>query len=388
MLLAAPAMPARAPRRAGARGPAMTWAGPELRSRPGCAQLNIIAMKMRICPTRGIAVALAAALSLVAAEAAGPPVMSLGPTANLVTPDEAVDKQAIVSQLLKLVDSAGEVHPSWPSTFGFVNKSNGAIHVRQQVFGFMSPAQQQNFARATQKLGLRVSIESGGALCSGSGSERGAAAVQNIEPFLSAGGRLAFVALESIFSRTQAGCREQPVAETARQAAAFAQSWTQGLTAAGQLTPPELFLYDTPAHMTVGQWPPNTPTYHLDLGKILQLLQAAFKAEGGIELTGYWMDLPYELSRDFPNSTAPLPAGSGFKKIVTAAEIVRSFGLKVGKTYNSVQGGQTSNRLFYENTLKDWSAVKQAGASMDYAMVRMYIRTNYSFAGCSTMQRY
>ena len=153
--------------------------------------------------------------------------------------------------------------------------------------------------------------------------------MKRIAPFLSAGGRLAFVALESIFSRTRVECSLQTVNETARQAALFAQGWAQGLDAAGQGEPPEFFLYDTPAHMTVGTWPPNVPKYELDLGNILQLLLGAFRADPPLRLTGFWMDLPYEYSRDYPNATQPFPAGSGFERVAAAVELARSLGLKV-----------------------------------------------------------
>jgi len=48
---------------------------------------------------------------------------------------------------------------------------------------------------------------------------------------------------------------------------------------------------------------------------------------------------------DYPNATSPLPAGSGFKKVADAAALVRGMGLRVGKTFNSQQGGATSDQV-------------------------------------------
>ena len=155
-------------------------------------------------------VLLGSALLVAAADATAArppaPVLLLGPTANLQEPDLAggVDSGEIVRQLLELVDSSS----AWPSTFKYVNGSGGAIHIRQQVFGFMSATQQANLARATSKSGLGVSIESGGAFCgAGSGALRGTSALKQLAPFFAAGGRFRFFALESVFSRTYAARR-------------------------------------------------------------------------------------------------------------------------------------------------------------------------------------
>ena len=102
-----------------------------------------------------------------------------------------------------------------------------------------------------------------------------------LAPFLEAGGRFAFVALESCFSRTHAGCKSQPQHATAVEVAGFAATLAGGLGGApgpgpgpGQPPlpeekPPKFFLYDALPHMTVdkpaaaggGKWPRNVPSY-------------------------------------------------------------------------------------------------------------------------------
>jgi hypothetical protein len=289
--------------------------------------------------------------------------MMLGPTANLKSnATGSVDKAEIVSQLLSLVDATGI--GSWPTTFAFVNGSGGTIHVRQQVFGFMSDAEQTNFARATNKLGLGVSIEAGGALCGAqSGTKRAAATLKLLNPFLGAGGKFALVALESIFSRTYAGCKSQLQAHTANEIADFAAGLTKGFK-----QQPMFFLYDALPHMSVGTWPRNAPNYDLDLGTLLSLLQPAMDKQK-VKLSGYYLDCPYEYSRDYPNATSPMPAGSGFKKIAAAVKLVKGMGLQVGKTFNSQQGGVVSDELFYHNTLADWKGAADAGASFDFVVL-------------------
>jgi hypothetical protein len=275
----------------------------------------------------------------------------------------------IIAQTLKLVDNS--TNYSWPATLAHVHGSGGAIHLRQMIVCAMSATQQSNLARATSKLGITVSVEAGGAMCGGdSGAAAGKRLVTCLTPFFAAGGSLSFLAQESIFSRTHAGCKTQSQAETATEVAAFSSAIKTGLTAAGASVP-AFFLYDALPHMTVGKWPANVPTYGMDLGEILGLLDTAM-AKLGVTLAGYWLDCPYEYSRDYPNATAPLPAGSGFQKVAAAAALVRARGLKVGKTFNSQMGGQTSDELFFTSTLADWDGAQAAGATFDYAMVETW----------------
>ena len=43
----------------------------------------------------------------------------------------------------------------------------------------------------------------------------------------------------------------------------------------------------------LSKWPRNDPSYNLDLGTLLRLLQAA-TAANHVRLEGYWMDCPFE----------------------------------------------------------------------------------------------
>ena len=47
-------------------------------------------------------------------------------------------------------------------------------------------------------------------------------------------------------------------------------------------------------------------------------------------------------------------------------------GMAVGKTFNSQQGGQTSDKLFFTSTMADWNGAAKAGATFDYVMVESW----------------
>merc|ERR1712070_666664 len=106
----------------------------------------------------------------------------------------------------------------------------------------------------------------------------------------------------------------------------------------------EFHLYDALPHYKVGNFPANQAGYDMQLEDVLKLLRDAMAAKG-VKLSGYWMDCPYEYSS---GEIAPLPSGfDGFQKIAKAVQVVKSMGLKVGKTFNSQQGGTTSDSGFF-----------------------------------------
>ena len=55
-----------------------------------------------------------------------------------------------------------------------------------------------------------------------------------------------------------------------------------------------------------------------------------------------------------------------------AAALVKGMGLRVGKTFNSQQGGATSDQLFYASTLQDYLRTTRADSALDYAMVESW----------------
>ena len=50
---------------------------------------------------------------------------------------------------------------------------------------------------------------------------------------------------------------------------------------------------DALPHYSVGEWPANAPTYGLDLGTVLTMLQLEMQ-NVGVPLSGYWLDSPME----------------------------------------------------------------------------------------------
>lgn len=149
---------------------------------------------------------------------------------------------------------------------------------------------QATLATHAQKLGLSISIEAGGALCgAGSGNSSAASALRLVGGFLGAGGRFAFYALESVFSRTHAGCPAQPLNHTVAELADYASVISAALPSArlflcvgevddfgvrrGGLDGGGHFFhnrYDALPHYAVADpagttWPASVPGYTLDL---------------------------------------------------------------------------------------------------------------------------
>lgn len=223
------------------------------------------AMSLMAHPSGSLAVVLAAACCCLAAGASNrgtalraanssTPRLLFGPTANLLLPGHGgVARAEIARQVTSLVRDAPGL-ASWQEVRGDVEASRGALHLRNQAFSFLSAQQQATLARGNRG-GLQVSIEAGGEMCGpGRGAQAAVGVLSNIEAYLAAGGTLSFVALESIFSRTHAGCPAQDHAATAAEAAAFAAALGRKL---GPST--AFFLYDALPHYSVGSWPANVP---------------------------------------------------------------------------------------------------------------------------------
>lgn len=294
------------------------------------------------------------------------PALFFGPTANLQPPKLAALVAGLVSD-----DAALE---SWAQTRSRLLTSGGALHLRTMALGAMSPAQQQLLAAASNRLNMTISVEAGGSMCGdGSGATAAENYIANVySPFLTAGGKIKFLLLESVFSRTAAGCKNQTHAQTAVEVAQFAAKLKAGL---GETT--VFFLYDALPHFAVGDaWPPNTGhAYQMELGQTITMLQAAMGVEQ-VELAGYWADSPMEYSRDYPDATNPWPAGSGYKKIAAAVKLVTAtLGLQIGKTFNSQHGGSISGEQFQIGTLYDARQVALAlanGPDFHYKMVETW----------------
>jgi len=285
------------------------------------------------------------------------PAMLLGPTANL--PGD------IANQTLALLLDGKD---SWKEVRSDVTSSNGTLHLRKQVLtAFMNSQQRQILAKTARDMGVELSMEAGGALCgSGSGAQNAEAVLNGLESFIDADGTFKYIALESVFSRTHASCKEQNHSTTAEELAAYASVMATGFPRA------KFYLYDALPHYRAGNFPANIPAYDLDLSDILTLLRTAM-VKKGTELAGYWMDCPFEYSENFPSGL------DGFEKIAKAVQIVKAMGLEVGKTFNSQAGGQSSDEQFYKSTLADFQkttavvpSAKSGGFSFDHIMVETW----------------
>lgn len=291
------------------------------------------------------------------------PVLLFGPTAN--------HPATIASELLALVaDDSGLA--AWPEVRDRLQKSGGALHVRNQVInGFMTDENRTFLGQRSAALGLQLSLEAGGALCgAGSGKKSAAGVAKKLAPFLAAGGQLAFYGLESVFSRTHQGCPTQALNTTIQQLAEYAA------VSAAALPSTKFFLYDALPHFKVGDFPANDAQYDLDLLEVLGKLRSAMQDQG-VKLEGYWMDCPYEYSRDLPGGD-----GYGFKKIAAAVKFIKSAGMQIGKTFNSQEGGQKSDKEFHDVTLSDFdstTAVVPSAFTGGYSLDMLMVESWYTF---------
>ncbi len=309
------------------------------------------------------------------------PALFFGPTANLKAP-----------VLSALVGGLFADLSAWSTLRGKLARSGGALHLRKAALAVLSSAEQQTLASASTAAGVAISIEGGGALCGpGSGNKAAQAVLKQFAPFLSAGGTIQQWLLESVFSRTHAGCPGQPQSVTIRETAQYAAKIASGIRPSGNAAAATtFFLYDALPHYSVDAsasggkvWPANTVgvKYGLELGATVRGLRAAMAAEN-MRLSGYWADCPFEYSRDFPNASAPAAGDAGFFKIAAALRLIKGMGLRFAKTFNSQQGGQTSAEAFFNGTLSDWERVAQrvpSAASGGFGFDSIMVETWYSY---------
>lgn len=320
-------------------------------------------------------------LLLLLLTSASSPGLFFGPTANL----PQADLSALVDGLV--ATPAGLA--GWAQLRQLMKNSSGggALHLRATEYmgspAGLSPAQQGRLAKAAARFGFGISIEAGGSMCGppGTGATAARKLLGMVQPFLDAGGGYGHVLLESIFSRTYAGCENQTHAATAANTAEFAAGLQAGRMGGSTGATPLFFLYDALPHYAVGtKWPANTASarYGLELGAVLTALKAAMVARG-VVLTGHWLDSPFEYSRDYPSAAAPWPGGAGWNKIAAAVALVKGMGLQIGKTVNCGECGQTSAAAFYNGTMSDYDRTAavvpgplSGGAALDYVMVETW----------------
>lgn len=287
-------------------------------------------------------------VSAVVALALASPRLYFGPTANLPPVPLASNFSALYSSSQGL--------QSWASLRQLVTASNGALHARNMAMSILSTDQQQTLAAAAKTEKFNVSIEAGGAFCGpGSGTSVAQGTIHNLQSFLEAGGVVSDLLIESVFSRTRGKCPKQTVSATAMQIAQFAATLKPALGKECRF-----WLYDALPHYNVGkEWPANIPHYNLELTSVMNQLRSTMKAKE-IDLEGYWMDCPFEYSRDYPNVSSPFRPGSGFEKIAATVAAMKSMEFSVAKTFNSQQGGILSDEAFHSGTLADVAAVASA----------------------------
>ena len=160
---------------------------------------------------------LALCVVVACAAAASPPQLFFGPTANIIGPAPVTRGNNPLAELVDGLVATPADEAQWSTLRAKIDASGGALHVRLQAVSFMNATQLQALAAATTAAGgnLSLSVEGGGALCGkGSGAAAAARGIAAFAPFTAAGGVLTHWLLESIYSRTHAGCKGQSLADT------------------------------------------------------------------------------------------------------------------------------------------------------------------------------
>jgi hypothetical protein len=232
-----------------------------------------------------------------------------------------------------------------------------------------------------------VSIEAGGALCSGQhppgnvGVSRASAMLGALAPYFSAGGALDIWGLESVFSVTHKNCPEQDPRTTVVELAAYAATVSRSLPGI------QLYLYDALSHFTVrradgnGTWPANVPVGSpshtgLELGEALMMLREGL-AQRNVSLHGYWADCPFECSANYSSDLHR--ELDGFARLADAVTLVKGLGFHMGKTFNSHLGGAAADEAFFYNTSSDFARASAAVPGGARAFDLLAVETWYPF---------
>ncbi|XP_065179169.1 uncharacterized protein LOC135809688 [Sycon ciliatum] len=241
----------------------------------------------------------------------------------------------------------------WLTVSSMLAESKGAYHFHDGLLRILGPGEAKIIADFfKQRPNISVSIEAGVYLCNG--TDVALTALQDLRNYTSVGGRIDQWALESIFSRTMSGCEGKFT--TFQQVAEQAVDYVQVLKKA--MPDLEFGVIDAVPHFSAGKYPSNNEP-RVDLGDIrdaLSTLKTAL-AGAGTELLFYWADCPYEYSLNLPGNT-------GFEKLAFIANYTTNeLGMRMGKIFNSQQGGSVSDKMYYDRSLLDYHAYMSTSAA-------------------------
>jgi hypothetical protein len=125
----------------------------------------------------------------------------------------------------------------------------------------------------------------------------------------------------------------------------------------------------------------NSPPYGQDYGDYFDVIQTVLPKVAadprGIELAGLTVDIPYEYLTGERWTPARSPAWDPktvdwVARVRDLEDYARSQGLDFNLIVNSETGGQTSNQLFYENTLRMLEIYMAAGGHPDRYIIQSW----------------
>ena len=215
----------------------------------------------------------------------------------------------------------------------------GGYHFHERLLTVLSKDQASAVVEVLHKNKVFVSIEAGGYLCNGTQSaERLLKTLGNY----TAVGYINQLALESIFSRTIHGCEGEikSFAMVSREAVSYARVLKNAMPHL------EFGLIDAVPHFTAGPYAANSSKPLGDIRDALTILKKDMAA-AGMPLQFYWADCPYEYSM-------AMTGNSGYEKLAFIANFTTNvLGIRMGKIFNSEQGGKMSNEEFHKRTMDD-----------------------------------
>jgi hypothetical protein len=242
----------------------------------------------------------------------------------------------------------------WPT-------AEAAIQVFEFYVGNVAGIYDLPIAQAVQALkeaNIAIAVEVGGQRewWSCKGERMAQVELEQLAPIRRAGGQIRYLALDSFFGQTLASgpspCRYTTVEQAAAQLLIYIKAIRK------EYPDVKIGLIEPVPWYSVGSFPTQPGGENLgDLPQVLDKALAVLK-QGGETIDFFHADSPYDV-------TERLPGVQGWAKLKALQDFVRSRGMRFGLIYNSDRAGQTSDELFFRETLLAKAKFAQAGGDPD-----------------------
>ncbi len=172
--------------------------------------------------------------------------------------------------------------------------------------------------------------------------------------WLAQGGRIDLITMDSAINTMIANGKKGNCGWTVTRAAHEMVDYMEAIRA--MLPDVQFGLIEPVPWYSVGSFPSHPGNHYGDLPAVLDTVLTVVQ-ERGETLDYFYADSPYDYS---DNSET-----RGWLKLKAVEDYVREKGLRFGLVYNSSIGGNTSDQLFYEQTLDGWVKYAAVGGQPD-----------------------